>query len=359
MVWKPEIPYNDLPPLPPATVLESRTVLKAVVDARTALAALDQAASRMINPGVLIQAIPLLEAQASSEIENIVTTTDDLFRFVDNPSEQAGTAVKETLRYRATLLEGFASLRNRSVTANTAERVCSAIHGRDMPVRNFPGTIIGDAATKAPIYTPPVGEDRIRALLRNWEQFINGDDDIDPTVVMAVAHYQFEAIHPFSDGNGRTGRILNILLLHSAGLLNYPVLYLSRYIIEHKQQYYALLLEVTKSAAWEEWILFMLEGIWHTATETLQKIDSIVLLRDRQRDILRDVLPSGGNADLLDVLFEQPYCRMRNVMERCGVSRQTARTWLTALVDAGILSENRFGRELVFINTEYLKLLSR
>jgi Fic family protein len=358
MAWQASEPYNELPPLPPPIDVETREVLKATIEARAALAALDQAARRITNPTVLINAIPLLEAQASSEIENIVTTTDELFRYAQDEATAASSATKETLNYRSALFAGVRLIRARPLSVSTAAEICTTVKSREMPIRRLPGTFIGNPVTNAAIYTPPVGEARIREKLGDWEQFIHARAGLDPLIVMALAHYQFEAIHPFEDGNGRTGRILNVLLLMSAGLIEEPILYLSRYIIENKDEYYRLLLAVTRDAAWVEWILFVVEGIRQTATSTVIKIDQIQSLQDRTLGMIRETT-GGANADLLAVLFEQPYCRIANVVERCHVSRPTATNWLNALVAAGVLIDVRRGRERIFINTALLDLLTR
>ncbi|QTX04058.1 Fic family protein [Agromyces archimandritae] len=347
-----------LPALPPVARLETAVVLKSVVEARAALAALDQAARRMSNPAVLLNSIPILEAQASSEIENIVTTTDDLFRFADTDSDLASPETKETLRYRAALFAGLHSIQTRPLSATTAIDICSTIHRRDMDVRTLPGTIIANPATRRAIYTPPSGAAVIREKLANWADFLHDPDDLDPLVKMAVAHYQFEAIHPFTDGNGRTGRILNILVLVANELLQEPILYLSRYIIAHKEEYYRLLLDVTREAAWEPWVLYMLDAVRGTARATLAKIDAIQVLQAKVRDEIRTT-SAGSNSDFLDVLFEQPYCRISNVVARCKVSRPTATKWLHELVVAGVLEDHKVGRERLFINREFFEVLVR
>lgn len=359
MTWVASEPYNELPLLPPRLDVETKAVLKATIAARAALAALDQASQRIPNPSVLINTIPLLEAQASSEIENIVTTTDQLFRFAQDEESATDAATKETLRYRTALFAGWQAIQKRPLTVTTAVDVCTTIKQRQMGVRKLPGTFIGNPVTKIATYTPPVGESLIRDKLSNWVDFVHSTKDWDPLVVMAVAHYQFEAIHPFEDGNGRTGRILNVLMLVDADILSLPVLFLSRYIIDNKDAYYSLLLEVTTDGRWEEWILYLLEGLRETAIATLHKIDAITEVQDRVHTAVRDVMPGGANADLLGVLFEQPYCRIKNVMERCGVSRPTATHWLNELVRAEVLRDVKAGRERLFINTAYFDVLTR
>jgi Fic family protein len=359
MTWSAEVPYDELPSLPPRADVETKRVLKATVEARAALAALDQAMRRIPNPAVLVNSIPLLEAQASSEIENIVTTADELFRFANDDGAAANPAVKETLRYRTALLWGFELITQRPLTISTATEICSIVKQHEMRVRVDAGTMIGNPATRRAVYTPPVGESLIRDKMTNWEAFVHGSTDLDPLVVMAIAHYQFEAIHPFADGNGRTGRILNVLLLLNAGILSQPILYLSRYFIENKDAYYRLLLGVTASGEWEAWILYVLEGLRRTAVQTIETIDAIHELEVEMRGVIRSVTSAGSNSDLVAVLFEQTYCRIANVVDRCGVSRPTATSWLNALTDAGMLESHRAGRERLFVNSKFFALLTR
>lgn len=358
MPWVAEMPYNELPLLPPRDTVETRAILKTTIEARAGLAALDQAARRMPNPAVLLSVIPLLEAQASSEIENIVTTTDDLFRFAEEDAGSASPEVKETLQYRSALFQGLRSLRDRPISPTTAALVCSTITRYEMTIRQLPGTMIANPVSRRPIYTPPSGQRVIREKLDNWAQFVNDAEELDPLVAMAVAHYQFEAIHPFADGNGRTGRILNILHLVDRGLISEPILYLSRYLIAHRSDYYRLLLAVTREGAWEDWILFMLDAVRQTSRATLRKIDEIQRLQSSVREAMRSTV-SGANSDLLDLLFEQPYARIANVMKRCGVSRPTATKRLNELVELGVLRDVRLGRERLFINADFLALLMR
>ena len=313
MTWSPEVPFNDLPPLPPEGIdLEPKVVLKATVEARTALATLAQAGRLLPNPNILIHAVPLLEAQASSEIENIVTTADELFKHVE--SGGGDHATKEALRYRSALFAGVDAIRSRPLTAATAVRVCTELHGREIDLRAVPGTRIANPTTREIVYAPPEGADVIRDKLSAWERFIHAEDDLDPLVRMAVAHYQFEAIHPFHDGNGRTGRVLNILMLIKAGLLDDPILYLSRAIIARKNDYYRLLRSVTAEGAWVGWILYMLDVVRESATSTTRKIGSIRTCQDDIADRARAATPGGRDAQFLDVLFEQPYCRIGTVV---------------------------------------------
>ncbi len=350
-------PYNDLPPLPPEADLETRDLLKACIEAHKALASLRQATGHLPNPSVLINTIPLLEAQASSEIENIVTTADELFRFADHEAA-ADPATREALRYRSALQEGFLSLVERPLSTATAEVVCSRIKNTSMQVRRVPGTALANGQTGAVIYTPPVGESLLREKLFNWERFIHEAHDIDPLIRMAVAHYQFEAIHPFTDGNGRTGRILNLLMLVEHDLLDRPVLYLSRYIIERKAEYYRLLLAVTIEGDWAAWIRYMLDAVADTAQWTGRKIEAIRQLHDHACEWIRAQRPKVYSRELVDVLFSQPYCRIQNVVEAGVAKRETAARYLRELVDIGVLREERMGKEKVFLHPAYLRLLS-
>lgn len=359
--WRAERPYNALPKLPPAADIETRPVLKQCVASRAALAELKVAAALIPNPAVLINTIPLLEAQASSEIENIVTTADELFRHLEADGA-TDPATREALRYRRALLEGVAELRHRPLTTRTAEVVCTQIKGTEMTVRKVPGTQLVNSATGAVAYTPPEGEKRIRDLLANWEHFLHAppeNDAVDPLVRMAVLHYQFEAIHPFTDGNGRTGRVLNSLILVEQQLLSQPILYLSRYIIQHKSDYYRLLRDVTAKGAWEEWIIYILRGIEETSRWTSDKIAAIRKLARLESHYLRERHPKLFDRDLLEVIFEQPYCRIRNLVDRELGSRQLASRKLHGLVDAGVLREVSVGREKLFVHPRLLSLLTR
>ena len=355
--WHPELPYNKLPLPPEADRLETRLVLKAAAHAREALGRVDMAAAAIPNPTVLINAIPLIETQASSEIENIVTTTDDLFRHAEDEAN-AEPATKEALRYRSALRTGFELTQQRGLGVSVASRMCSMIQGHDMDLRTLQGTRIGNPITGEVAYSPPEGRELIAEKLAQWERFIHAEDGMDPVVRMAVAHYQFEAIHPFTDGNGRTGRILNILMLTNAGLLQQPLLYLSRYFLQTRADYYRLLLEVTANKAWEEWLVYVLEGVAQTALEATTQIAAIRSLQEEFARQARLISRGTSGSALLALLFEQPYCRISSVMNRCAVSRPTATIWLNSLVQGGLLSEIKSGREKLFINHELLTVLS-
>lgn len=357
--WHPDQPYQALPDLPPGVELETTRVLKALVYARSELAALNESQHLVPNPAVLINAIPLLEAQSSSEIENIVTTTDELFRYSSIADKlHESPAAKETLRYRSALCAGFQSIRERPLSTNTAIEICSDIHGRPMTIRNLPGTKIANPGSGDIIYTPPEHEEVLKAKLANWERFLHGEMELDPLVRMAVAHYQFEAIHPFFDGNGRTGRIINILALVQLGLLELPILYLSRFILDNKAEYYRRLNAVTADDAWQDWTVFMLTAVAETSRWTRHRIHEI---RDLQLEIAEEVkaqLPSVYRHELIEIIFEQPYCRIENVVAKGLATRQTASNWLNALADEGIVRAVTVGRTKLFINHRLFALLT-
>lgn len=356
--WESSRPYNQLPPLPPVGELENRVVLKACIAARTALAELKQAAELIPNQTMLINTIPLLEAKDSSEIENIVTTTDKLFQYVD-ADNQADPATKEALRYRSALFKGYQSIRARPLCTATAVEICKTLKGVDMDIRKTPGTQLINDRTGQVIYTPPEGEKVIRDMLANWERFLHNEDEIDPLIRMAIGHYQFEAIHPFIDGNGRTGRVINILFLIQQDLLQLPILYLSRHIIANKADYYRLLLDVTKEQAWEPWIIFMLKAVEETSRWTTDKIAAIRKLSDHTTDYVRSSLPKIYSRELVDVIFEQPYCRIGDLAEKGIAKRQSASRYLKELVQVGVLHEISVGKEKLFLHPKLMHLISR
>ena len=356
MPWLPNRPYDELPHVP-RNQLETVAVLRACIQARASLSELKKAVELIPNAGMLINTVPLLEAKASSAIENVVTTADALFRHLGSGAS-ADAATKEALRYREAVLEGHRSLSERPLSTSTAELVCTRLKGVAMQVRQTPGTALRNASTGEVVYAPPEGEERLRVLLADWERLLHDPGEIDPLIRMAAAHYQFEAIHPFTDGNGRTGRALNTLFLVDQGLLPEPILYLSRYLIEHRDEYYRLLLNVTRDQAWEPWILYVLRGVEETALWTTAKIDGITSLARATSSHVRRFLPKIHSGELIDVLFSQPYCRIGNVVQAGIVGRQAASRYLKSLVSIGVLREESVGREKLFLNTRLLTMLT-
>lgn len=358
MNWNAERPYNELPLLPPDLErVETRRVLKACISARAAIAELKTAGELLPDQGLLINILPMLEAKDSSRIENIVTTSDQLFQYADR-TEGADPATKEALRYRTALHDGYIHLETYPLCTNTAVAICTKLRAVQTDIRKTPGTVLRDQNNNV-IYTPPVGEDAIRNLLANWEQFIHGDDDLDPLVKMAIAHYQFECIHPFPDGNGRTGRILNILYLIQSELLSLPILYLSRSILERRDDYYTFLRRVTEERDWESWILFMLEAVENASQWTTNKISVVRALIAETKEYVREKLPKIYTHELIEALFAQPYCRIDNLVERDVAKRQTASIYLKQLVEIGVLEEMSVGREKLYLNTRLLRELNQ
>ena len=369
-MFDPNRPF-DLPPLVRGSVpmdeWESAEVFRACIKAHTALAALKEAAALLPNPDVMLSSLVLLESKASSEIENIVTTTDELFQYAAKDPARADLAVKETLQYRESLYHGLGQLRSRPLATTLIEEICSKTKGMEMRVRKVPGTALVNARTQETIYTPPQGEAHLREILADWERFCHAEEsdsarggELDPLVRMAVLHYQFEAIHPFLDGNGRTGRVLNLLYLVDKGLLTSPVLYLSRYILNHRSRYYALLLAVSREgtvAAWQQWLLYMLEAVRETAVWTLEKIKAISrLMQNTHEQIQRDT-KLGNQKGLVELIFRLPYSRAADVVQAQIAKRQTAAVYLQTLVDTGLLQLQGNGREKLYRNHRLIDLL--
>lgn len=356
--WDPKRPYQELPLLPPRKDVETKGVLKRCIEARAALAELKQSADLIPNPAILINTLPLLEARASSEIENVFTTTDKLFENLRNDAN-SDPATKEALRYSRALFQGFESLRTQPLNTRAAEKICSGIKGVEMTVRKLPGTALGNPTTGEIVYIPPEGDDLLREKLANWEQYLHNENEIDPLVRMAVGHYQFEAIHPFSDGNGRTGRIINSLFLIEQELLTLPILYLSRHILKNRVDYNRLLLNVTRSEEWQPWIEFMLSAVEETSNWTTAKIAAIRLLAEHTRSFVMSELPKIYSYELVDTIFELPYCRIANLTEKKIAKRQTASIYLKELVRIGVLSDFTKGRERLFVHPKLMQMLSR
>lgn len=356
--FNPAKPYNALPPIPPADVLETIPVLRKCVSASRALAGLKEAARLIPNQDVLINSIPLREARDSSAIENIVTTNDTLFKFANINPDKADDATKEALRYRIALMQGFRDVQAKPLGTRTAVLVCRAIKNVDLDIRQVPGTALAHHPSGKIVYTPPEGQALLRQKLSELEQFLHSRDEIDPIIRMAAAHYQFEAIHPFTDGNGRTGRILNTLFLIDQKLLDLPILYLSRYINEHRSEYYDRLLAVTTSNAWEAWLLYMLTAVEETSLWTTAKIRAIRDLMDATVAYVSATSPKIYSRELIEVIFTQPYSRIANIVEAKLGNRKTASKHLKELVAKGVLQERQEGRENIYINVRFLELLT-
>ena len=356
--FNPAKPYNALPPLPPRKNLETVPVLRKCVGAGRALAGLKEAARLIPNQDVLINSIPLREARDSSAIENIVTTNDTLFKFANVDPEKADDATKEALRYRTALMRGFTDIQKKPLSTSTAVLVCRAIKNVDLDIRKVPGTALAHHPSGKIIYTPPEGQALLREKLSSLEHFLHAGDDLDPIIRMAAAHYQFEAIHPFTDGNGRTGRILNTLYLIDKKLLDLPILYLSRYINAHRSEYYDRLLAVTTQGAWEAWLVYMLTAVEETSLWTTAKIRAIGDLMDATVAYVSASSPKIYSRELIEVIFTQPYARIADVVEAGLAVRQTASKYMKELAAKGVLQERQEGRENIYINVRFLDLLT-
>lgn len=356
IMYNPKEPYNHIPLLPPKVELETKKVLKQVIAATRALAELKGSANEIPNQSMLVNAITLQEAKDSSEIENIVTTQDSLYQAFTANTNTTDAHTKEVLRYRQALWEGYHNLNKRPLSTNTFISIVQTIKENDAGIRQTTGTRI--TSNGKTIYTPPTGEKAIRDLLENLEHFIHEEGGLDDLVRLAVMHYQFEAIHPFADGNGRTGRVLNILYLVEKGLLDAPILYLSKYIIEHKNNYYQKLRDVTEIQDWEGWILFMLKGVEETAIYTLDKINAINALMQETIAFAKKRLPSRVySKELIELLFEQPYCKVKMLVEKGIAQRQTAAEYLYELEKVKILKSQKVGIENLFLNTKLFDVL--
>jgi Fic family protein len=353
-----ELPYNDLPLLPPKAEIESTTILKKTIAASRALSELKGAITNLPNPTLFIDTINLQEAQASSAIENIITTQDELFKASIAEKKNDNPATKEVMHYKDALWFGIEQIENRPIlTTNLFIAVMQIIKENQSSIRNVSGTQLKNPATNTVVYTPPEGENVIREKLKNLEDFIHAEDTIDPLVKMAIIHYQFEAIHPFFDGNGRTGRIILLLYLKMADLLPLPALYLSNYIIQHKDKYYTNLRKVTEEGNWEDWILYMLDMVEKTALKGRNQIAEIEKLMNEMGAEIQQKLPKIYSKDLMEELFRLPYTK-RNQFEKAGLGNlKTVGNYLIELEKEGFLKSEQVGKEKLYLNFKLLEVL--
>ena len=355
----------SIPSLPLPYDLETKEVLKQLNRANRKLAELKGVAQTIPNERILISSLTLQEAKDSSEVENIVTTQDDLYRAGLDPSHQfINAATKEVLFYREAINEGFRMVRNKDIlTLNDIKHVQEILEQNTAGFRTTPGTQLKRENDGAIIYTPPQDGMAIVRYMSNLEQFINDDhlSQLDPLIKMAIIHHQFESIHPFYDGNGRTGRIINILYLVITGLLDLPILYLSRYITHNKGEYYRLIQAIRdkntdNAAEWEAWILFMLKGVEVTAEDTISLVKNIGRLMAEYKNVIRPDFGSKYNHELLNGLFYHPYTKIDHVVANMQVSRQTASKYLDRIVALGLLKKEKMGKENYYINTRLMNL---
>lgn len=350
-------PYNSLPLLPPKAILESTKVLRKTIEASRALAQLNGMLTNLPNPTLFLDTIHLQEAKASSEIENILTTNDDLYKAIVSDKKFDNPATKEVLSYKEALWNGLQEVENRPfITTNLCVEIVQSIKKNTAGIRTTPGTALKNASGET-IYTPPTGETIIRDKLANLEAFINGGQSIDPLIKMALMHYQFEAIHPFSDGNGRTGRILLLLYLKIEKLLDTPAIYLSEYIIKNKTAYYVNLRNVTENEDWETWILYMLEMIEFTAKKGLIRLNNVTNLMQSMADEVKTTLPKIYSKDLIEILFKLPYTKKRYLIDAKLGTSKTVGNYLIELENAGFLISEKVGKEKLYLNHRLMAIL--
>ena len=349
-----------LPRLPLEINLESKAVAKKTISARAALAELKGVTERVLARNILINTLPLQEARDSSAIENIITTQDDLYRSDAFARQFTTSAAKEVHNYAYALRAGFEDVQTHGLLTNAhILQIQSTLEENNAGFRKLPGTSLKNEDTGEIVYTPPQNHAEIVALMGELETFINDGDlvDWDPLVKMAVIHHQFESIHPFYDGNGRTGRIINILYLVREGLLDTPILYLSRYINRNKADYYSLLQAVRTDGAWEDWLLYMLDGVEQTSRQTIRLVVNIQSLMSAFKRRFRSELPKIYSQDLLNVMFRHPYTKIEFVERELAKHRNTANRYLDEIVRIGLLRKIKIGRENYYLNDALFDLL--
>ena len=361
MVYNRTAPYNDLPDLPPADFTESREILRQLSKASRHLGELNGLCASLPDPQLLINTIILQESKDSSAIENIVTTQDELYKAAADEGT-ASQAAKEVLSYREALYVGLEKMKAQKnlLLTNTMVEIVQAIRQNKSGIRNVPGTALKNAINGEIIYTPPCCEDVIREKMAALEKFINDPDvsSFDPLIKLAFIHYQFEAIHPFADGNGRTGRIVNALYLVQQELLLQPVLYLSSYIVKYKTEYYQLLRGVTEKNNWQDWVMYLLTALIETSQLTTRKIRNMLSLKDEFEKRMKQTLGSSFSYELLQLMFTLPYLKIELLEKKKIAHRQTASTWLKKLTEAAIVKPQKIGRTTYFVNYRLMELLS-
>jgi Fic family protein len=350
-----------MPPILPLKIdLETKVILKKLSKSHQALAELKGVTESIPNKSILINTLSLQEAKDSSAIENIITTQDDLYTSNALKREFANLAAKEVHSYASALLDGYKDVKKIGLlTNNCILKIQSTLEENSAGFRKLPGTALKNEQTGETVYEPPQDTTQINDLMTNLEQFINDDDlcDIDPLIKMAIIHHQFESIHPFYDGNGRTGRIINILYLVKCGLLDSPILYLSRYINHQKTDYYKLLQAVRMDNNWEKFILYMLDGVEQTSRQTTYLVRNIKNLMQEQKHKIRTELPKIYSQDLLNNLFRHPYTKIEFLREEINVERRTAAKYLDSLVNIGLLEKHKMKKDNFYLNHALFNLL--
>ncbi|MEI6766047.1 MAG: Fic family protein [Bacteroidota bacterium] len=363
---KPELnvkkPFNELPFLPPKDVtLETIDILRQESKAAVALAELKGLARTLPNPSILLNAVVLKEARASSEIENVITTHDKIYQALAAKSAKPDAATKEVLRYREALLSGTKLVKQKGfLNTNGIIAIQRELEENDAGLRKLPGTALVSGSSNQIVYTPPDNHKDIIRLMRNLEGYMNEyDENLSPLIKMAIQHYQFESIHPFYDGNGRTGRIINVIYLVLKGLLDEPILYLSAYIIKNKKEYYRYLQEVRTKGNWHAWILYMLKAVEATSRETIEQINQIQALFLKTQHQIQKKFPKMYSKDLVEQLFIQPYCKIEFLVNNMKMNRKTASHYLKSLEKEGILESEERGKETIYIYKKFYDLLKK
>jgi len=358
MVFSKNKPFNELPVLPPdGRPWENFEVYKILTSARAALAELKGRAVVIPNPKMLINTLVLKEAKDSSSIENIFTTTDKLYKAFASPSTASDPQTKEVLRYRHALWTAWQNQANEGWSLDLIEDIYRTIKETEDGIRDQE-VYIGSRTSV--VYTPPCCRDVLMAKLENWLQFAQDNTDrIDPLIKMALLHWQFEAIHPFTDGNGRAGRVLNVLYLSQQELLDQPILYLSRFINENKSDYYRLLREVTEQENWVDWLKYILTAVEDTARRALDEVNAIYELFLKTQKKVKEESPKIYSYELVEILFHQPYSKISFLVEADIASRNTASKYLNELESIGILEKEKFGNEMLYLNKGLYQLLAK
>ena len=342
--------------LPLKNDLETKEVLKQLSKTSRALAELKGIANIMPNQNILINAIMINEAKSSSSIENIVTTHDEIYKAMVRTSDST-LAAKEVVDYRSAIWEGYNLIKEYGfLNTNIIVKIQEKIEHNDAGIRSVPGTVIKNNVTGEIVYTPPQSKEEVMDYMQNLESYINEDSNIDPLIKLAIIHYQFESIHPFYDGNGRTGRIINILYLVLKGMLDTPILYLSKYIINNKNEYYDLFQTTRKTNNFEDWIIYMLKGIEQTAGETIKIINRI----REEMSIMKEELKSKTkiySKELLEALFYEFYTKIPYIEKVLNVSDKTAQKYLDILVDLKFLTSEKIGRERIYKNERLFQII--
>ncbi len=352
-----KVSYNDLPLLPPNCDVETKAILRKTIAANRALAKFNGSLLNLPNPTLFLDTIYLQEAKASSEIENIITTNDELYQSLVADKKTEHTATKEVLSYKEALWLGLEELKTKPIiTTNLCIKIVQCIKENNASIRVTPGTTLANNQGEI-IYTPPSGEQIIRDKLANLEKFIHEESDIDPLIKMALIHYQFEAIHPFADGNGRTGRILLLLYLKLSGLMEIPAIYVSEYIIRHKKEYYLKLRGVTENEDWESFILYMLDMVEKTALNGLQRLNDITHAMAIMTSEIKSKLPKIYSKDLVEILFKLPYTKRQNLIDENIGNAKTVGNYLMSLEANGLLQSVKVGKEKLYLNHALLNIL--